>query len=203
MENMSSLDKPCCQACENNKDPILSVIKSLFEYSKAVLEVGSGTGQHAAYFAENLPHLVWYPSDRKESHKGIMLWLKDAALDNLKPPLELDVCQDNWPELSVDAVFSANTVHIMHWDEVAAFFTGISGILPSGGVFALYGPVNYNGQYTSDSNAQFDIWLKNRDPESGIRDFEALDNLANKNGMRLTGDFKMPANNRILCWIKD
>ncbi len=194
--------KPYCTACEKNQDPILSVIKSLFVESKAVLEIGSGTGQHAVYFAEKLPHLIWYTSDLKENHADINLWLEDAGLMNTCPPVILDVRQTDWPTINVDAVFSANTMHIMSWDEIKAFFIGVGRLLTDKGLFALYGPFNYNDCYTSNSNERFDAWLKVRDPLSGIRNFEELDELANMGGMILKNDYEMPANNRILCWEK-
>jgi len=195
-------NKPFSQACENNKAPILSVIKHLFATSRGVLEIGSGTGQHAVYFAEHLPHLTWFPSDRLENLTGIEMWLEEVGLENLKQPFVLDVCQQGWPAIEVDAVFTANTAHIMHWYEVEVLFKGVAELLPGDGVFALYGPVNYNNRYTSDSNAQFDVMLKTRDPESGIRNFEDLNCLAVGTGMILQDDFDMPANNRIICWRK-
>lgn len=196
------MDKPYSTACDKNREPILSVIRGLFEKCHHVLEVGSGSGQHAVYFAELLPHLQWHTSDRVEHHKGISLWLDEAGLSNAHHPLELDVASSIWPNLTVDAVFSANTAHIMHWFEVEKFFEGVGCLLQAGGLFVLYGPFNYRGKYTSDSNARFDDWLKARDKESGIRDFEALDKLADMNGMELKDDYQMPANNRILCWQK-
>lgn len=177
-------------------------LRELFRERKEVLEVGSGTGQHAVYFAKAMPHLVWHASDRPENHPGIRVWLQEAALDNLSGPLELDVCQRDWPPLAADAAFSANTAHIMDWDAVQAMFRGIGNMLPCSGRFALYGPFNYDGRYTSQSNAQFDQWLQTRDPQSGIRDFEALDQLAEEKGMRPIADYEMPANNRLLCWEK-
>lgn len=194
--------KPSSIACERNRAPIFSVIGPLFADNRVVLEIGSGTGQHAVFFAERLPHLVWYTSDLKENHADIMAWVKDSDLQNLRPPLQLDVLQDTWPDIEPDGVFSANTVHIMHWPAVKKMFAGIGCLLPDGGKFVLYGPFNYSGQYTSDSNAQFDCWLKARDPNSGIRHFEELDLLANSAGMHLQEDYEMPANNRILYWQK-
>jgi cyclopropane fatty-acyl-phospholipid synthase-like methyltransferase len=194
--------KPFSQACENNKDPILGVIKDLFADCKSVLEIGSGTGQHAVYFAEQLQHLTWFTSDRVENLAGIGMWLESAGLENLREPVALDVCQLVWPAIKVDAVYTANTVHIMHWHEVEALFEGVATLLPDGGVFVLYGPVNYQNQYTSDSNARFDVMLKTRDPESGIRNFEDLNRLADNAGLILKNDFDMPANNRIISWTK-
>lgn len=196
------MNKPYSPACDNNRDPILAVIRPLLEECRAVLEVGSGTGQHAVYFAERLPHLIWYTSDVSANHAGIKQWLKEADLSNTRPPAVLDVTQDRWPMLNVDAVFSANTAHIMNWRAVEKFFTGVGATLPPGGCFLLYGPFNFGGRYTSDSNARFDVWLKENDPESGIRNFEDLDLLAGQAGMRMKQDYAMPANNRILYWEK-
>lgn len=197
-----SAPKPFSQACENNREPILRVIRPLLESCRAVLEIGSGTGQHAAYFAAEMPQLQWFTSDLPEHHAGICMWIEDADLPNLHEPLTLDVLQHPWPAVDVDAVFSANTAHIMSWPMVEALFAGVAGLLPGGGQFLLYGPFNYAGNYTSDSNAIFDGWLKARDPESGIRNFEQLQALAETGGMLFVHDYEMPANNRILQWRK-
>jgi len=194
--------KPFSEACDRNREPILAVIQPLLAECKAVLEIGSGTGQHAVYFGAKMPHLIWHASDREEHHAGIELWRKEAALANVRSPLLLDVAQAAWPIVAADAVFSANTAHIMHWSEVEAFFSGVGALLSEGGIFLLYGPFNYKNRYTSDSNERFDGWLKSRDPFSGIRNFEDLDRLANRAGMVLRQDFAMPANNRILYWQK-
>ncbi len=194
--------KPYSEACDRNRDPIFAVIQPLFAARSAVLEIGSGTGQHAVYFAARLPHLIWHASDREENHPGIHLWLDEAGLENTRPPLTLDVTQTAWPALAVDAVYTANTAHIMHWPEVEALFAGVGVLLAAGGVFVQYGPFNYGGAYTSESNARFDERLKARDPLSGIRDVEALNILAVAAGMRLREDVAMPANNRILIWEK-
>lgn len=193
--------KPYSESCDQNREPILSVIQPLFADVRDVLEIGSGTGQHAVFFGEKMPHLTWQTSDVALYHQGIQMWLDEAALPNVKAPLSLDV-GDAWPPSQFDAVYSANTVHIMGWDAVEACFAGVGRVLNTGGVFALYGPFNYNGQFTSDSNAQFDVWLKQRDPVSGVRDFEALDKLAQQAGMTLQHDYEMPANNRVLVWQK-
>lgn len=194
--------KPFSQACEENREPILAVIGPLFRDCRNVLEVGSGTGQHAVHFAAQMPHLVWHTSDVAAYHAGIRMWLDEAGLPNLRPPLQLDVRRDPWPELAVDAVYSANTAHIMGWPEVEAFFAGVGRLLPEGGLFVLYGPFNYGGQYTSTSNEEFDFWLKHRDPASGIRDFDDLNRLAKAAGMRFQHDYGMPVNNRTLVWRK-
>ena len=196
------MTKPYAEACDRNQEAIFSIIKPLFSRSKAVLEIGSGTGQHAVYFAKRLPHLIWYTSDLEENHQGIKMWLEEADLSNTRPPAILDVNQSIWPMLNVDAVFSANTVHIMHWNAVEKLFQGVGDMLPCGGLFILYGPFNYNSDYTSDSNRHFDSWLKKEDPLSGIRNFEELDELAENSKLKLINDYTMPANNRILHWQK-
>ena len=199
------INKPFAESCVQNQEVILSVIKQWFTKPNSnVFEIGSGTGQHACYFASALTHLFWQPSDTTENIAGINAWLADAQLNNIHPPLVLNVTQANWGIDAVNYVFSANTVHIMGWNAVVAMFNGIRGILKPGGIFCLYGPFNYNRQYTSDSNARFDQWLKDRDPQSGIRDFEAVCELAEMPSlqppMTLIKDHEMPANNRILVF---
>ena len=194
--------KPFAESSEQNKAPIFDVLKRYFNNVGSVLEIGSGTGQHAVFFAEQFPHLNWIVSDRVEYHAGIALWLEEAALNNTQGPLMLDVNQSNWPVNQIDAVFSANTVHIMSWPSVENMVAGIGRILNKEGIFCLYGPFNYDGKFTSESNARFEQWLKQRDPASGIRDFEALQSLAEKAGLTLIDDIEMPANNRILVWKK-
>jgi hypothetical protein len=193
------MDKPYAPACERNREPILAVLRDCFADRRNVLEVGSGTGQHAVHFAAAMPWLSWQCSDRVEHLPGIGLWLDEAGLPNTPAPIELDVA-GAWPAGRFDAVFSANTLHIMGWPEVERFFDGIDAVLDAGGVLAVYGPFNYGGAYTSDSNREFDAWLKARDPRSGIRDFEAVDVLARAIGLTLMDDVAMPANNRMLVW---
>ncbi len=200
---MHTAHKPYAESCDQNREPILQVIEALLRDSQSVLEIGSGTGQHAVYFAEKMPHLQWHTSDRVECHAGIQAWIADSGLPNVSPPIELDVLRSDWPVFQVDAVFSANTCHIMHWEAVQALFAGVGRVLQPDGKFLLYGPFNYHGKYTSESNARFDQWLKARDPLSAIRDFEDLDKLATQAGMSLQQDFAMPANNRILFWRKN
>ena len=185
--------RPYSDACERNRKPILEVLRRVFAKSRHVLEIGSGTGQHAAYFAPELPHLVWQASDVAEHLPGIRQWVTNP------PPIELDV-EREWPKLNADAVFSANTCHIMSWPQVERMFTGIGRLAPE--VFALYGPFNYNGRHTSESNARFDAMLRRNDPASGLRDFERISELAEKAGLRLQEDNAMPANNRLLVFRK-
>ncbi len=193
--------KPYAESCDQNRAPLLAVIQPLLQSCTALLEIGSGTGQHGVFFAEAMPHLTWHTSDRSDNHHGIRQWLEEAARNNLRGPLDLDVLNE-WPELAVDAVFSANTTHIMDWPAVEALFAGVGRLLPAQGLFLLYGPFNYANAYTSESNARFDQWLKQRDPASGIRNFEDLDRLAQQAGMELLQDNAMPANNRTLVWRK-
>ena len=160
-----------------------------------MLEIGSGTGQHAAYFSVALAHLAWQASDVAENLPGIREWIADPA------PLELDVDRP-FPSIAADAVYSANTCHIMSWPQVEKMFRGVAGLLPPRGVFAVYGPFHYGGRPTSDSNARFDAMLRQRDPQSGVRDFEAVRELAQMQGLALEEDNPMPANNRLLVFRK-
>ena len=194
--------KPYSGACDQNREPILSVLETLLANAKTVLEIGTGTGQHAVYFGEKLPHLLWQCSDQAQYHEGIQSWLNEAALANVLPPLALNVSEDHWPESQYDAIYSANVMHIMHWQNVVDLFVSGAKCLKEDGLMICYGPFNYEGKYTSQSNANFDQSLKMRDPESGIRDFEALQKLANENGLSFVQDIEMPANNRILVWRK-
>lgn len=193
--------KPFSQACENNKDSILQVLQQAFTQVTRVLEIGSGTGQHAVYFSQALPHLIWQASDRQENLAGINLWLADADHANILPPILLDINQAAWPT-GFDAVFSANTAHIMTWESVQRMFIQVGKYLPPSGLFALYGPFNYQGEYTSESNRQFDIYLKSVNPQQGIRAFERVEEIAIKAGLMLLQDNAMPANNRLLIWEK-
>jgi len=190
--------KPFSQACENNKDPILQAISTVFYQPTTVWEIGSGTGQHACYFAECLPHVEWQPTDRLENISGIRLWQQEAQLANLKPALPLDVTDAVWPCNAIDALFTANTLHIMSRNEVQIFFNRLAVYLNPKALVCIYGPFNYNGAYTSDSNARFDQWLKSQNSLSGIRNFEDTLFLATSRGFNLMNDIAMPANNRLL-----
>ena len=194
--------KQYSQACDENRDPILSIIGEVFSDAHSILEIGSGTGQHAVYFARRLPHLTWQPSDLTENHASINAWRNEAGLENVLPPIDLNVTAATWPAGEYDGLFSANTLHIMNWEAVQRMFSNIGNLLQTGARCCFYGPFNYGGSFTSDSNRQFDAWLKNRDPASGIRDFEALVDLATANGFELDADNKMPVNNRLLVWKK-
>lgn len=191
---------PFSQACENNKAPILDILRPVFADRQQVLEIGSGTGQHATFFAEHMAHLAWQPTELPEN-LGI-LEPRCAAYrgSNLLPVSALNVWDDPWQVQIPDAVFSANTLHIMSESSVSRLFEVLDQQRSAGRVLAIYGPFNYNGQYTSDSNACFDIWLAQQNPESAIRDFEWVNALAEASGFVLQSDNGMPANNRLLVW---
>jgi SAM-dependent methyltransferase len=191
--------KRSSDACERNRGPILEVLRRVFADRTAVLEIGSGTGQHAAYFAPELPHLSWQPSDVADNLPSVRIWREEAQTPRLLEPIELDVDRP-FPQVKVDAAFTANTCHIISWPQVQKLFAGVAGLLPGGGVFAIYGPFNYAGKPTSPSNAEFDAWLRGRDPASGLRDAEAIVALALSRGMVLQEDNAMPANNRLLVF---
>ena len=195
-------DRPYAPACDKNRDPIRRVLCQTFLRPGLVLEIGSGTGQHAVYFAEHLSHVAWQPTDLSSSLRGIRAWCEFKALSNVREPMELDVNREPWPVSRADYVFSANSTHIMSWESVKAFIAGAGCVLVADGLLCLYGPFNFGGDYSSASNARFDSWLKERDPLSGIRNFEDLDALAGETGMQPAGVYAMPANNCILTWKK-
>lgn len=202
------------EACERNKEPIRKILAQAFAHSQKVLEIGSGTGQHAVHFAAHFPHLVWQPSDTGDYLEGLRERIRhecspDRAAGegipnagNLLPPLELDVRRLPWHVEPVDALFTANTLHIMSWPAVRDFFRGLGEILTAPAVLCIYGPFRYDGQYTSPSNAEFDRFLRARDPASGIRNFEDVNTLASEQGLSLSADHAMPANNQLLIWQK-
>lgn len=212
--------KPFSESCERNQAPILGVLLRHFDGSRRVLEIGSGTGQHAVHFARHMPWVHWQPTDRPGNLAGIRAWVDEAGLPNLAAPrplwaqsgsglVDADTHADvhgSPPQPRVfengpfDAVFTANTLHIMGWDDVQALFAGLPALLAPDAVVAAYGPFNYGGCFTSQSNRRFEDWLKARDARSGIRDFEAVDALARGIGLQLVEDVAMPANNRMLLW---
>ena len=194
-----TIEKPFAPSCERNQGPILEVLQRHFGGTRHVLEVGSGTGQHAVHFAAAMPNVSWQASDRADYLPGIALWLDEALLANTPPAIELDV-DGRWPDATFDAVFTANSLHIMGWPQVEAFFAGVGAVLEPGGLLVVYGPFNVGGEFTSESNRAFEQWLKDRDPVSGIRDIEAVDALARGIGLVRVEDNAMPANNRCIVW---
>lgn len=194
--------KPRSPAAERNREPILRVLQRVFVEPGTVLEIGAGTGQHAVYFAERMPHLQWLATDREENLPGIRAWFEDARLPNLCAPQALDVSQGPWPTGPMHYAFSANTAHIMSWPQVQAMFAGVARVLAPSGRFCLYGPFNRRGEFTSESNREFDRALRAQDPAMGLRDDRELCALARGCGLTLESDHDMPANNRLLVWRK-
>ena len=194
---------PLSEACERNKEPILAVLRTCFADRTEVLEVGSGTGQHAVHFARHLMHLTWHPTEQLSHLEDLTARVQREGGKNLRAPTVLDVRQTVWPVRSVDALFTANTLHIMSWTEVVALYHGTGAVLVPGGIMCVYGPFRYEGRYTSDSNREFDAMLRERDPASGLRDIQAVSQLAREYGMRLMADHDLPAFNRLLVFAKE
>ena len=209
------MSMPGSAACERNRDPILAVLQKRFSDRRRVLEIGSGTGEHAVHFAAAMPNLVWQCSDHRDYLSGIRERLEDASLANTPAPFELQAVADPVPHfapppslptgidgvaIGYDAVFSANTLHIMSWPQVEAFFAALPTVLADAAVLVVYGPFHYDGRATSDSNRAFDEFLQARDPQSGLRDAAAVNRLAQSIGLKLIADVEMPANNRCLIW---
>ena len=193
------MEKPHAPSTEKNREVILAVLRDYFDDRREVLEIGSGTGQHAIHFAAAMPHLHWQTSDCPGNLPGIAAWLAEAALPNTPSPFQLDVLGD-WPKRRYDAVFSTNTLHIMPWVAAEHLFARLPDVLAVGAKSAIYGPFNYGGRFTSDSNAAFDLGLKEKAPHQGIRDFERVNELAAQAGLALIEDRAMPSNNRCLLW---
>jgi cyclopropane fatty-acyl-phospholipid synthase-like methyltransferase len=193
---------PFSEACERNKGPILEVLRVAFADRTQVLEIGSGTGQHAVHFAAHLTHLTWHPTEQLAYLADLASRVKLEGTRNLRQPTVLDVKQTIWPLRSVDALYSANTLHIMSWVEVEAMFRGVDAVLSPHGVVCIYGPFRYEGRYTSESNRDFDLMLKDRDSSSGLRDMTDLGALAGRHSLRLRVDHDLPANNRLLEFVR-
>ena len=194
---------PDAPATARNRDPILAVLREHFARPMRVLEIGSGTGQHAVHFAAALPHLQWQTSDLPDNHPGIRAWIEASGRDNVLPPVTIDAADPaSWPDARFDAVFTANTLHIMGWPEVEALFANLPRVLAGDATLVVYGPFNIGGQFTAPSNAAFDAQLRAGDPRRGIRDLEAVQALAASAGLLFEADIPMPANNRCLVFTK-
>ncbi|WP_082728057.1 DUF938 domain-containing protein [Burkholderia mayonis] len=190
-------------ATERNREPILDVLKRVLPARGIVLEIASGTGQHAVHFAAALPDLVWQPTDTEAAARAsIAAWAADAALPNLRAPLALDVCVEPWPLAAADAIVCINMIHIAPWAAACALFDGAARVLPDGGVLYLYGPYRRGGAHTAESNAQFDAQLRSRDPAWGVRDLEAVAELGRAAGLALDEIVEMPANNLSVVFRK-
>ena len=199
MASGSDQPLPDAPSTARNRQPIAEHLQRLLADSRRVLEVGSGTGQHAVYFAPRLPQLVWQTSERRQNLHEVAAWLRHSPAPNLPAPIELDAT-GTWPELAVDVVFTANTLHIMSASAVETFFARLPSVLQPGGKLIVYGPVKIAGEYIGPGNAGFDIWLKEQDPLRGIRDLEWLDGLAEAQGLQRTENNFLPANNQLLVW---
>jgi hypothetical protein len=190
---------PFSQACENNKNPILAILRRHLRGDESVLEIAGGTGQHCVYFTENFPELKWQSSDIPSNVKNLNLRINSTARDNLPAAIPLDVNQPVWNCPDSEIVFTANSLHIMSARSVENLFRGLDQIGNTKKLF-VYGPFKYDHEFTTDSNANFDLWLKEQNAESGIRDFEWVCELASGVGLTLLEDNVMPANNQLLVW---
>ncbi len=196
------MHKPISQPCLRNQEPIYQSLKEFFNKPGAVLELACGTGQHAVYLAARLPHLQWQPSDLKPALAGANIWVNEAKLNNVLPPLELDITQDNWGQDTYEYIFSANLVHFVPTESVDKLFTGVSQQLKENGILVLYGPYNQNG-FTSEGNRNLDAWLKQDiHPMAGIKELNQIKKLANKVGLELIENALLPANNHLLIFKK-
>lgn len=195
------MEKPFSAACERNTAPILEVLEEVILPSdRRLLEIGSGTGQHAVNLASHFPWLEWHPTDLSDKLAGMKLWFQEAKVQNIQMPTRLDVSRDDFPKLKFDIVFTANTFHIMHWKDCKSLMKLMGKRLRENSRVVIYGPFKYNEEFTSESNAEFDRTLKERDPLSGIRSFEDVNNNMVKNGFEIVADYEMPANNRMLVF---
>jgi len=196
------LELPHSPAAERNKAAILEKLQACLTGNERVLEIGSGTGQHAIHFAQAMPELTWQTSEMPSRLMVTSAVLNTVKISNLQKPYALDVTDKEWPSIIVDVIYTANTVHIMSWETVEKMLTGVAKVLNTNGLFIVYGPFKYQGDFTSESNQMFDTSLKERDAQQGIRDFEAVDKLANSLGLKIEKDFSMPANNQLLVYRK-
>jgi cyclopropane fatty-acyl-phospholipid synthase-like methyltransferase len=197
------MEKPFSDACEKNKDAILEVLQNVILASdRRLLEIGSGSGQHAVFMAPFFPQLEWFPTDLSLILPGMNLRFDEARIPNIQKPVRLDVAKDDFPKKKFDLVFTANTFHIMHWKDCKAFMKLVGNRLRENSRCMFYGPFKYNGEFTSTSNLEFDLALKNKDPMYGIRSFEDVNNNMLKNGFELVQDYEMPANNRMLVYSR-
>ena len=194
--------KPFSQACENNKQPILAQLQRYLTGPSRVLEIGSGTGQHAVYFAAKLPQVQWQTSDLAANHAGINAWLQAAKLANARPPVTLDVRQQPWPVAASPVIYTANTLHIMPWAAVVSLFAALPAALAANGLLFIYGPFMFSGEFTAESNRRFDAHLRQRDPDQGLREFEHITALAEAANLVFVEEVALPANNHLLVFKK-
>ncbi len=193
---MSTDPRLFAPATERNRHVILPVLQRVLPASGTVLEIGSGSGEHAVFFAAQLPGLVWQPSDRDPAAlASIRAWVGHAGAANVREPLALDLGAEDWPFTGVDALVCINVIHYSPWASTLGLLAGAARLLPPGGVLYCYGPYRRGGRHTAPSNEAFDAWLKSRDPRFGVRDLEAVEDEAVARGLRLDEVVDMPANN--------
>ena len=194
-------EKPYALSCDRNSEPILGALKEIITNQKSLFEVGAGTGQHAIFMAPHFPNMFWTLADQEDRHEGINMWLKDFPRSNVRGPVEYSIGNSEIKG-DVDVVFTANVIHIISWELSLKLFDDVSQKLPADGLFLIYGAFNYDGKFTSESNEKFEAWLKEKDPQSGIRDFEKVVSELSMRSMELAEDKEMPANNRLLVFKK-
>lgn len=200
---VQSGDKLYSEACERNKEPILNALRPILANAQTVLEIGSGSGQHAVYFGQHLPHLTWQTSDLPLKHASIRAWIAESQLSNVLPPFALNIDDTPWSSVElepVDAIYTSNTLHIISWPQVVKFFQGVAPLLRPSGRLCVYGPFKYGGKFISEGDARFDALLREQNEGSAIRDFEEIDKLAQNNGLQFGEHLQMPANNHLLIW---
>ncbi len=193
---------PFSQACENNKNSILKVLKEYIADQDSLLEIASGTGQHGEFFAKSFPNLLWQTSDLPDAVDDLNLRISEANLQNLPLALTLNVNDSNWNVKKYELLFTANSLHIMSEKSVENFFSRIPNVLQQSALVFIYGPFKYDGKFTTKSNAEFDEWLKEKDLRSGVRDFEDINKLAVNVGLSLAADVQMPSNNQLLVFLR-
>ncbi|HVU02868.1 MAG TPA: DUF938 domain-containing protein [Polyangiaceae bacterium] len=188
-------------AADRNRAPILETLRTIFPKTCRVLEVGSGTGQHAAFFTAEEPGWVWQPTDfSAENVASVEAYRVESGRPNFLPTIQLDARSDEWPEGPFDAVYSANVIHISPWEVAEGLFRGSARVLAPSGVLVLYGPFRFGGTFTADSNAAFDDKLRREDASWGVRDLDDLNREARANGFLAGTVLERPANNHVIVF---
>lgn len=198
---MSSTDKQHAPSAARNREPIARVLERILPHPIKVLEIASGSGEHAVYFAEQIPWLSWQPTEREPDRiASIEAWRQESGLSNVAPAMRLDVLQQPWPVDEAGAIFCSNMIHIAPWEATEGLIRGAAKVLPSGGLLILYGPFREGDRHTAESNRRFDEELKAKDPSWGVRDRFEVEALARGEGLILQELVPMPANNMILVF---
>jgi len=188
-------------ATGRNREPILAVLREVLPERGVVLEIASGTGQHAVYFARHFPGLTWQPSDGDpDSLASIAAWRAHSEVTNVAAPVVLDAAAAEWPVERVDAIFNANMIHISPWESCVGLMRGAGRVLAPGGRLVMYGPYKLDGEHTAPSNASFEQWLQARDPAWGVRDLDDVRGEAERAGLTFERRVEMPANNQIVVF---